>query len=206
MGVLRLPPGSRSTAACWGQCVTGSDLRLVTAVHVMLISGTAAYYAFVLWYVWLEISIVLAVLAGAVPLLSYVSLVVCSRMDPGILPRGDFPPPSRSAADARRRGDAERHDDPDQAHPQPRETTPILYEEVRVSGHPTARHFCTTCHILRPLRASHCRVCNNCVEVFDHHCVWYVGCCLRSRESSYKRYMEMSNRQLIIVRWYKQDR
>ncbi|WOG91040.1 hypothetical protein DCAR_0310288 [Daucus carota subsp. sativus] len=114
------------------------------------------------------------IIGAGLTVLDMIFLFITSSRDPGIVPRSSNPPESDDNYDTMNTPSMEWVNG----------RTPHLKlprtKDVLVNGHAIKVKYCDTCMLYRPPRASHCSICNNCVQRFDHHCPW-VGQCIGIR-------------------------
>ncbi|GAA5988481.1 hypothetical protein JCM11641_007165 [Rhodosporidiobolus odoratus] len=89
-------------------------------------------------------------------LIMWTSMLKTAFSDPGILPRGLDPEPMRKFVEGEEGGEGEWRAE-------------LKYLRLREGV--VGSKWCDTCHTYRPPRTSHCRLCDNCVEGTDHHCI-----------------------------------
>ncbi|XP_033917383.1 palmitoyltransferase ZDHHC5 [Melopsittacus undulatus] len=124
----------------------------VSAAAIFLVGATTLFFAFTCPGLSLNVSPVIPIYNAVVFLFVLANFSMATFMDPGIFPRAEE--------------DEDKEDD----------FRAPLYKTVEIKGIQVRMKWCATCRFYRPPRCSHCSVCDNCVEEFDHHCPWVNNC------------------------------
>ncbi|XVE56522.1 hypothetical protein DITRI_Ditri04bG0017400 [Diplodiscus trichospermus] len=156
-----------------GRLIFGPDVRSLFFTIFLIAAPVAVFYVFVARKLMDDfphhLGISIMVVAVALTLCDIILLLLTSGRDPGIIPRNTHPP------------EPEGYDGMTEVRPG---LTPPLRlprtKDVIINGISVKIKYCDTCMLYRPPRCSHCSVCDNCVDRFDHHCPW-VGQCIGLR-------------------------
>ncbi|TRY89947.1 hypothetical protein DNTS_001670 [Danionella cerebrum] len=124
----------------------------VSAATFFLVGSTTLFFVFTCPWLSEQFSVAVLIYNGVMFLFVLANFCMATFMDPGVFPRAEE--------------DEDKEDD----------FRAPLYKTVEIRGIQVRMKWCSTCRFYRPPRCSHCSVCDNCVEDFDHHCPWVNNC------------------------------
>lgn len=177
-----------------GRLIFGPDARSLLVTLALIIAPIVIFCIFVARHLRHEFSphnAGYAVLVVAIVFTIYVLLLLflTSARDPGIVPRNAHPPEEVFHFDHSASVQIGGRQTPSLQFPRTK--------DVEVNGVNVRVKYCDTCMLYRPTRCSHCSICDNCVERFDHHCPW-VGQCIGLRNYRFF-FMFVSSATLLCI-------
>jgi len=167
-------PG-KNTFFCDGRLMMGRQAGIFYVTVLLVIGTSCLFFIFDCPDLTHEGTPAIPVVSGVLFIFVLSNLLKTSLTDPGIIPRA-----SLAEAEFIERENEQPGAGAGGAYSRP----PPRAKEIMVKGQPVKLKYCFTCKIFRPPRASHCSICDNCVERFDHHCPW-VGNCVGKRNYRY---------------------
>ncbi|XP_050542492.1 palmitoyltransferase ZDHHC9 [Daktulosphaira vitifoliae] len=183
-------PG-RNRFCCDGRLMMAPN-AVVFYINVVLIIGTSVlFFVFDCPYLSYRVTPVIPIISGILFCFVIGSLFKTSFTDPGIIPRATLDEANfiekQVYISMPNNGGA------------PTTRPPPRTKEVNIKGNLIKLKYCVTCKIFRPPRASHCSLCNNCVENFDHHCPWVGNCVGRRNYRFFYMFIVCLSLLIIIV-------
>uniref|UniRef100_A0A8C9ZN80 Palmitoyltransferase n=1 Tax=Sander lucioperca TaxID=283035 RepID=A0A8C9ZN80_SANLU len=160
----QLFPG-RNRFYCDGRLMMARQAGVFYLTLGLILLTTGLFFTFDCPFLASNLSPAIPAVGGVLFVFVMGMLFRASFTDPGVLPRAT----PDEAADLERQIESSGCSRP-----------PPRTREVLINGQTVKLKYCFTCKIFRPPRASHCSLCDNCVERFDHHCPW-VGNCVGRR-------------------------
>ncbi|CAL8287568.1 unnamed protein product [Merluccius merluccius] len=152
---------------CGGRVILARQSGVLPMTLGLIVVTCGLFFAFDCPFLVEHLTVFIPVIGGVLFVFVVVSLLQTSLTDPGILPRAT----PDEAADVERQIDTSGSSS---YRPPPRTREILINQQV------VKLKYCFTCKMFRPPRTSHCSLCDNCVERFDHHCPW-VGNCVGRR-------------------------
>lgn len=143
-----------------GKYVFGPDLKGVIASFLLTIIPTVLFFVFTIPDLWRYLSPSIGIVTIYLFIISLGSLATTFSSDPGIIPRN---------FQGTKRG---RFPNQDEVH----DPFAAPLRTLRVGNTLVEVKYCITCRFYRPPRSSHCSICDNCIDRFDHHCPWLSNC------------------------------
>ncbi|XP_053285022.1 palmitoyltransferase ZDHHC9 isoform X1 [Pleuronectes platessa] len=166
-------PG-KNTFCCDGRVMMARQKGVFYLTLFLIVGTCSLFFAFECPYLALHLSPFIPVFAIVLFLFVMAMLLRTSFSDPGVLPRAL----QEEATFIEMEIEAANGNVPAGQRPPPR------IRNVQINNQIVKLKYCYTCKIFRPPRASHCSICDNCVDRFDHHCPW-VGNCVGKRNYRY---------------------
>jgi palmitoyltransferase ZDHHC9/14/18 len=159
---------------CGGRVLWGpsNDSVLQLSGWFLVLGFSSVYFGFCAERIWEDLSpgwVVLIAVLDAV--LIYCYFVACFR-EPGIIPSRQV----RELGEAQRPGFKAEMAEVLEKEAQ---SDSVYHKSFHLAKYAEAA-WCGTCMVARPSLSTHCRQCDHCVSVWDHHCNW-VGNCIGAR-------------------------
>lgn len=163
---------------CDGRVMVTKDNKvlLISISLITICTGLFVAFDYRLTIQFFQYGLLVLIICVLLYVFVILMLLRTSFTDPGIIPRATDR--QSKQIEAQMSEEEQRNSNHTGYRPPPR------FSETEINGILVKQKFCFTCKIFRPPRASHCSICDNCVDRFDHHCPW-VGNCIGRRNYRY---------------------